>query len=140
MESLEIAMHKQEVEEYRILTDKLMFEEWLLRCEFYYAQNLPLPKIPVNEQFYKRLLWLYLFNVHVYGSEQSYMYPHLKLKLAELERNPPTIVGITEAKLEDVKGVLKYLTPKGQTFFNEYFSSMTSNETKDDSILSSDED
>ena len=68
------------------------------------------------------------------------MYPHLKLKLAELERNPPTIVGITEAKLEDVKGVLKYLTPKGQAFFNEYFASMTSNETKDDSILSSDED
>ena len=63
-----------------------------------------------------------------------------KVKLAELERNPPPIVGITEAKMKDVKSLLKYLTAKGQTFFNEYFASITSNKTKDDSILSSDED
>ena len=62
------------------------------------------------------------------------------MKLAELERNPPPIVGITEAKLNDVKSLLKYLTPKGQAFFNEYFASVTSNKTKDDSIISSDED
>ena len=55
-----------------------MSEEGVLCCEFDYAQNLALPKIPVNEQFYKRLLWLYLFNVHVYGSEQSYMYSILE--------------------------------------------------------------
>ena len=50
-----------------------------------------------------------------------------KVKLAQLERNPPPIVGITEAKLNDLKSLLKYLTPKGQAFFNEYFASMTSN-------------
>ena len=63
-----------------------------------------------------------------------------EVKLAELERNPHLIVGITEAKLNDVESLLKYLTPKGQAFFNEYFASMTSNKTKDDLILSSDEE
>ena len=63
-----------------------------------------------------------------------------KVKLTELDRNLPPIVEITEAKLKGVKSLMKYLTPKGQAFFNEYFASMTSNETKDDSILSSDED
>ena len=63
-----------------------------------------------------------------------------KVILAKLERNPPPIVGIIEAKMKDVKRLLKYLTAKGQAFFNEHFASITSNKTKDDSILSSDED
>ena len=71
VESPESAIHKQEVKEYRILRNKLMSEKGVLCFEFDYAQNLALPKIPVKEQFHKRLLWLYLFNVHVYGCGQS---------------------------------------------------------------------
>lgn len=36
-----------------------------LVIEFDYAQNYPVPKLNVSSQFYKRLLWLYCFNVHV---------------------------------------------------------------------------
>lgn len=45
-----------------------------LVCEFDYAQNYPVPKLNVNSQFYKRLLWLYAFNVHVFNDDESYFY------------------------------------------------------------------
>ena len=32
------------------------------------------PKLSVNAQFLRRLLWLYIFNVHVHGSYRSYMF------------------------------------------------------------------
>lgn len=45
-----------------------------LVCEFDYAQNYPVPKLNVNSQFYKRLLWLYAFNIHVFNDDESYFY------------------------------------------------------------------
>ncbi|XP_043469861.1 uncharacterized protein LOC122503403 [Leptopilina heterotoma] len=67
--------HKQKANDYLTLKNRYLSETNVLCCEFDYAQNLPLPKIPVNDQFYKRLVWLYLFNVHIHNSESSYMYP-----------------------------------------------------------------
>ena len=34
-------------------------------------------------------------------------------------------VGLTEAKMIDVESLLKYLSPKGQQFFTDYFASIT---------------
>ena len=50
-----------------------------------------------------------------------------KVELSGSEINPPPIVGITEANLKNQKSLLKYLTPKGEAFFNEYFVSIMRN-------------
>ena len=42
--------------------------------EFDYAQNLPLPKVSVSGKFYKRLMWLFVFNVDVHNTDNSYMF------------------------------------------------------------------
>lgn len=51
-----------------------------LVVEFDYAQNLPLPRLPVNDQFYMRLLWYFIFNAHLHGSpaNKSYMFTFLE--------------------------------------------------------------
>lgn len=76
--SPEIIEHKKNAKEYLALKKEFLSEKNALCCEFDYAQNLPLPKIPVSDQFYRRLLWLYLFNVHIHNSDKSYMYPYLE--------------------------------------------------------------
>lgn len=50
----------------------------MLVLEFDYGQNYPLPKLRVNSQFYKRLLWLYIFNVHVFNDDSSFMYTYME--------------------------------------------------------------
>ncbi|KAG8302641.1 hypothetical protein J6590_028559 [Homalodisca vitripennis] len=45
-----------------------------LVCEFDYAQNYPVPRLNVNSQFYKRFLWLYAFNIHIFNNDESYFY------------------------------------------------------------------
>lgn len=42
--------------------------------QFDYAQNHAMPKLNINAQFYKRLFWVYLFNIHVYNDGRSKMY------------------------------------------------------------------
>lgn len=37
-----------------------------LVLEFEYSQNLPLPKLSVAKEFYKWLLWPFLFNINVH--------------------------------------------------------------------------
>lgn len=39
--------------------------------EFDYAQNLPIPKLNITSQFYKRLLWLFNFNIHCHNDGSS---------------------------------------------------------------------
>lgn len=50
----------------------------VLIIEFDYAQNLPLPKLNITSQFYKRLLWLYNFNVHCHNDGTSSFYCFLE--------------------------------------------------------------
>lgn len=49
-----------------------------LVLEFDYGQNYPLPMLNVSAQFYCRLLWLYVFNVHILNQGKSYMYCFLE--------------------------------------------------------------
>ena len=71
----EIENHKKSIESYKILKKNMLSEKDVLCLEFDFGQNLPLPKIPVSDQFYKRLLWLHIFNVNVFGDhKRSYMY------------------------------------------------------------------
>lgn len=41
-----------------------------------YMQNLPLPHIPVQEMFYLRQLWVYVFNIHDLKTGKSVFYVH----------------------------------------------------------------
>lgn len=71
--------HKRKVAAYNSLKQKILLSckentTDTLVLEFDYAQNLPLPKLPVSEQFYKRLLWFYIFNVHVHNNGKSYFF------------------------------------------------------------------
>lgn len=54
-----------------------------LVCEFDYAQNYPVPKLNVNSQFYKRLLWLYAFNIHVFNNNESFFYCFMESQAAK---------------------------------------------------------
>lgn len=53
-------------------------DESLLVLEFDFAQNRPLPKLVVNAQFYKRLLWFYIFNIHNHNDNSSAFYWYLE--------------------------------------------------------------
>ena len=43
---------------------------------FDYMQNLPLPNIPVQEFFYYRQLWVYLFEIHNLTNSSGYFYTY----------------------------------------------------------------
>lgn len=89
VESEEYRNHKQNVNDYNSLKEGLMSEEDVLSLEFDFGQNLQLPKIPVSEQFYKRLIWLHIFNVHTLGKDKrSYMYFFME---GELKKGGNTI-------------------------------------------------
>jgi hypothetical protein len=82
-EKAAINLHQKKVEAYRYLKAMIleraeMDKESVLVLEFDYTQNLPLPKIPVTDQFYKRLLWLFVFNVHLHKRDTSCMYHFLE--------------------------------------------------------------
>lgn len=62
----------------RNFIDQAKESDEVVVIEFDYAQNLPLPKLTVNKQFYKRLLWLYLFNVHCHNDGTSLMYTFIE--------------------------------------------------------------
>lgn len=70
----ELEEHKSLIEDYKIEKKSMLSTKSVLHLEFDFGQNLALPKLPVNEQFFCRLLWLYIFNVHVFQSENSYMF------------------------------------------------------------------
>lgn len=70
----EVSKHKKKARDYFVLKKKLMDELTSLSLEFDFAQNLPLPKIPVSDQFFRRLMWMYVFNVHVHNNNNSYMF------------------------------------------------------------------
>ncbi|KAJ8671107.1 hypothetical protein QAD02_002366 [Eretmocerus hayati] len=67
--------HKLAVEKHKLSKKAMMCEKNVLCLEFDFGQNLPVPKLPVNDQFYNRLLWLHAFDVNVLNDEtRSYMY------------------------------------------------------------------
>ena len=72
--------HKQQVFQHEKIKKSMLLtaKDNNLCLEFDFGQNLPLPKLPVNAQFYLRLIWLHIFNVHVHVADKeksrSYMY------------------------------------------------------------------
>lgn len=74
--------HKSSIEEYRKMKAHMKSLCNCLCIEFDFGQNLPLPKLPVSEQFSRRLWWLHILNVHVFGEHgRSYMYTFLEGQL-----------------------------------------------------------
>ena len=73
---------------------------------FDYMQNLPLPKIPVQEMFYLRKLWLYVFCIHDMktGSSNFYIYPEGIAK-----RGPDEVCSLLWLKIQDMSPTVKEL-------------------------------
>lgn len=70
-ETSDALKHQRDIVNYKKLKAYMMSETDGLRLEFDFAQNLPLPQLPVTDQIYKRLLWMFLLNVHVFGTDRS---------------------------------------------------------------------
>lgn len=81
---VEYNIHKRKVDAYLKMKNDFIRDAKeggeVLVIEFDYAQNFPLPKLTVTSQFYKRLLWLYLFCVHVHNDDAAFMYTFLESK------------------------------------------------------------
>ena len=77
-------IHKLDYEEHSKLRDEYILEiaktevNKTLVLEFDYAQNLALPKLNVNSQYYKKQLNLYTLNVHCFNDESSQFYCFLE--------------------------------------------------------------
>ncbi|XP_063220830.1 uncharacterized protein LOC134530141 [Bacillus rossius redtenbacheri] len=74
-------LHLAKVEKYKTLKQEYLakvkgntMQDDTLVIEFDYGQNLPIPKLNVTSQFYKRLLWLNVFNVHCHNDSASTFY------------------------------------------------------------------
>lgn len=96
---LSVIKTKLELHQKRVAAHKSIKQELQQQCknsgsqclviEFDYGQNLPAPKLSVTAQFYKRLLWINIFNVHCHndGSSVMYCFPETASK-----KNPDSVV------------------------------------------------
>lgn len=81
---IQYMLHLKKVESYNALKKEIIqsvqniSETNTLVLEFDYAQNLPVPKLNITSQFYKRLLWLFNFNVHCHNDGSSSFYCFLE--------------------------------------------------------------
>ena len=71
--------HKNNFEIHSLVKKQFLDNDYnkYIVIEFDYSQNKPLPKLPNSCLFYKRLLWLYIFNIHIY-QDQSYIFHSLE--------------------------------------------------------------
>lgn len=88
-------LHLKKYEKYKELKNKYLTscktDDALLVLEFDFAQNRPLPKLVVNSQFYKRLLWMYIFNIHTHNDDSSAFYWYLE---SEGEKNCDSVCSL----------------------------------------------
>ena len=86
-------LHKRKVRKRKHLHDyyitKCKEDPSYLVLEFDYSQNFPIPKLNVNTQFYKRMFWLYCFNIHVFNDDSSYCYTFTE---CDGNKNPNSVV------------------------------------------------
>lgn len=73
---------------------------------FDFMQNLPLPKIPVQEMFYLRKLWLYVFCIHDIKTDSAdfYVYPE-----GEAKRGPDEVCSMLWLKIKNMSPEIKEL-------------------------------
>lgn len=100
----ELNLHKEKVAAYnklkKELLEKYKADPETRIIEFDYAQNLPVPKLNCTGQFYKRLLWIYLFNVHIHNSNgESNMFAFLE---TEGKKNPNSVISLVHKTLTDL--------------------------------------
>lgn len=88
---------KDLVEKYNFIKNKMLNTKDVLHLEFDFAQNLSLPKLPINSQFFCRLLWLHILNVHVHYSPNSYMFYFLE---GSLKKGSNTVCNLIQHVIE----------------------------------------
>lgn len=109
-----LAVHLKKVQRYKSIKDEYIAnvkgipEDDTLVLEFDYGQNLPVPKLSVTSQFYKRLLWLYVFNIHCHNDNTSSFYCFLE---SNAKKNANTVCSFLfhfiQKKLTTMKNVKK---------------------------------
>ena len=103
-------IHKKKVEAYKTVKQTYIHQInssvdcSTLVLEFDYGQNLPLPKLNVTAQFYKRLLWLYVFNVYCHNDGNSAFYCFVE---SESKKNPNTVCSFLYDFIEKQMKVFK---------------------------------
>ncbi|CAG9784775.1 unnamed protein product [Diatraea saccharalis] len=73
---------------------------------FDYMQNLPIPKIPVQEMFYLRKLWLYVFCVHDLKSNTANFYTYHE---GEAKRGPDEVCSLLWKTIQNIDPAVKVL-------------------------------
>lgn len=101
----EFETHKESYKLYFKIKNKYINEannnDTVLVCEFDYAQNFAVPKLNVTSQFYKRLLWLYAFNIHIHNDGTSFMYNFME---HEAKKNADSVISfLNECLTEKLK-------------------------------------
>jgi hypothetical protein len=69
-------------------------------------QNLPLPKIPVQEMFYLRKLWLYVFCVHDMKTDSVEFYTYHE---GIAKRGPDEVCSLVWMKIQQMSATVKEL-------------------------------
>lgn len=76
----ELQIHKRRSKKYfskmKETREECQTNPELLGLCFDYCQNLPLPKIPIQDIFYMRQLWVYMFGVHNMKTNTSVLYTY----------------------------------------------------------------
>ncbi|KAJ8877720.1 hypothetical protein PR048_022175 [Dryococelus australis] len=70
----------------------------MLVLQFDYAQNFPLPKTNETSQIYKRLVWVYLFNMHCHNIDYSQIYHFLE---TDSKKNPDRVCSFLFNKVDE---------------------------------------
>ncbi|KAJ8892329.1 hypothetical protein PR048_004909 [Dryococelus australis] len=87
-------LHKKKAERYLSIKndyiDKCKEKDDIITLEFDCAQNLLLPMINITKQLYKRLLWIFVFNVHCHNDNSSSFYTFLE----RISRKSPNTVAL----------------------------------------------
>ena len=81
--------HLKNVNEYKAIKSFILNEKGnKLILEMDYCQNKPLPKISATKSFYLRKLWLFICNIHIHNSNESFMFHFTE---GEFKKGPNTI-------------------------------------------------
>lgn len=81
--------HLKSVNEYKAIKSFILNEKNnKLILEMDYCQNKPLPKISATKSFYLRKLWLFICNIHIHNSNESFMFHFTE---GEFKKGPNTI-------------------------------------------------
>lgn len=79
---IKLELHKRQVVKYQTMKKEILEkhknDDETMILEFDYAQNLMVPKLNVNSQYYKRNFYLYVFNIHEHTREHSALYYYLE--------------------------------------------------------------